>query len=193
MKKLITILFFWIVVFGVFSQESFQRRLSEAAVSIIDKDVKYTPEYVTIPYPNGDVPAKTGVCTDVVIRAYRKLGIDLQKEVHQDMKKRFAEYPKIWGLKKPDKNIDHRRVPNLQTFFKKHGTELAISQNATDYKPGDIVTWMLPGNLPHIGIVSPLLSKDQKRYLIIHNIGGGQVAEDVLFSYKITGHYRYGE
>lgn len=193
MKKLITILFFWIVVFGVFSQESFQRRLSEAAVSIIDKDVKYTPEYVTIPYPNGDVPAKTGVCTDVVIRAYRKLGIDLQKEVHQDMKKRFAEYPKIWGLKKPDKNIDHRRVPNLQTFFKKHGTELAISQNATDYKPGDIVIWMLPGNLPHIGIVSPLLSKDQKRYLIIHNIGGGQVAEDVLFSYKITGHYRYGE
>lgn len=193
MKKLITILFFWIVVFGVFSQESFQRRLSEAAVSIIDKDVKYTPEYVTIPYPNGDVPAKTGVCTDVVIRAYRKLGIDLQKEVHQDMKKRFAEYPKIWGLKKPDKNIDHRRVPNLQTFFKKHGTELAISQNATDYKPGDIVTWMLPGNLPHIGIVSPLLSKDQKRYLIIHNIGGGQVAEDVLFSYKITGHYRYGK
>ncbi|MDO4728242.1 MAG: DUF1287 domain-containing protein [Bacteroidota bacterium] len=193
MKKTIFTILLSLTLSVGFSQGSFQEKLSQAAVSIIDKEVKYVSEYVSIPYPNGDVPAKTGVCTDVVIRTYRKLGIDLQKEVHEDMKKHFSKYPKKWGLKKPDKNIDHRRVPNLQTFFQRHGKELPISQNSVDYKPGHIVTWMLPGNLPHIGIVSNMKSKDQKRYLIVHNMGAGQVAEDVLFVYKITGHYKYGK
>lgn len=174
-----------------FSQKDFASKLSDSAISIIDSSIRYIPDYVSIPYPNGDVPAKTGVCTDVVIRAYRKLGIDLQKEVHEDMKKRFSEYPKIWGLKSTDKNIDHRRVPNLQTFFKKHGKVLPITKNPEDYKVGDIVTWMLPGNLPHIGIIVNKKSTDKKRYLVVHNIGSGQVAEDMLFNFAITGHYQY--
>lgn len=169
----------------------FATRLSDAALELTAQKVTYDPSYVAISYPGGDVPANKGVCTDVIIRAYRKLGIDLQKEVHEDMKKRFSEYPKNWGLKGTDRNIDHRRVPNLQTFFKKHGKELPITQNPDDYKPGDIVTWMLPHNLPHIGIVVNKKSKDNKRYLIVHNIGGGQVAEDMLFDFKITGHYTY--
>src|SRR5690606_14337667 len=169
----------------------FATQLSDAALELTKQTVTYNSRYVAIPYPNGDVPANTGVCTDVVIRAYRKVGIDLQKEVHEDMKKRFSEYPKIWGLKTTDRNIDHRRVPNLQNFFKKHGKVLPITQIPTDYKPGDIVTWMLPNNLPHIGIVVNKKSKDKKRYLVVHNIGGGQVAEDMLFDYKITGHYSY--
>lgn len=169
----------------------FGRKLSDAAVSIINPSVRYVADYVSIAYPNGDVPANTGVCTDVVIRAYRKLDIDLQKEVHEDMKKRFSVYPKLWGLKTTDRNIDHRRVPNLQVFFKKHGEELPITQNPKDYKAGDIVTWMLPGNLPHIGIVINQKSADGKRPLVVHNIGRGQVAEDVLFKFTITGHYFY--
>jgi uncharacterized protein YijF (DUF1287 family) len=169
----------------------FATQLSDAALELTKQTVIYNSRYVAIPYPNGDVPANTGVCTDVVIRAYRKVGIDLQKEVHEDMKKRFSEYPKIWGLKNTDRNIDHRRVPNLQTFFKKHGKVLSITKNSDDYKPGDIVTWMLPNNLPHIGIVVNKKSKDNKRYLIVHNIGGGQVAEDMLFDFQITGHYTY--
>ena len=172
-------------------QTDFSTRLSDAALELTKQNVTYNSRYVAIPYPNGDVPANTGVCTDVVIRAYRKVGVDLQKEVHEDMKKRFSEYPKIWGLKSTDRNIDHRRVPNLQTFFKKHGKVLPITKNPTDYKPGDIVTWMLPHNLPHIGIVVNKKSYDNKRYLIVHNIGGGQVAEDMLFDFQITGHYSY--
>lgn len=172
-------------------QTDFSTRLSHAALELTKQNVTYNSRYVAIPYPNGDVPANTGVCTDVVIRAYRKVGVDLQKEVHEDMKKRFSEYPKIWGLKSTDRNIDHRRVPNLQTFFKKHGKVLPITKNPTDYKPGDIVTWMLPHNLPHIGIVVNKKSYDNKRYLIVHNIGGGQVAEDMLFDFQITGHYSY--
>lgn len=190
MKNLLPILIFFVLGTNV-SQKDFATRLSDSAISIIDSSIRYAPDYVSISYPNGDVPAKTGVCTDVVIRAYRKLEIDLQKEVHEDMKKRFSEYPKTWGLKSTDKNIDHRRVPNLQTFFKKHGKVLPITQNPEDYKVGDIVTWMLPGNLPHIGIVVNKKSADKKRYLVVHNIGGGQVAEDILFNFTITGHYQY--
>jgi len=141
--------------------------------------------------PNGDVPANTGVCSDVVIRAYRKLGIDLQKEVHEDMKANFNKYPKNWGLSRPDRNIDHRRVPNLMVFFSRHGTVKNISQNASDYKPGNIVCWDLGGGLTHIGIVSRKKSKDGKRHRIIHNIGAGQVLEDCLFNWKIIGHYTY--
>jgi uncharacterized protein YijF (DUF1287 family) len=169
----------------------FYQKLSNAAISIIDPEVVYTPDYVGIKYPNGDVPAKTGVCTDVVIRAYRKLGIDLQKEVHEDMKMNFDKYPKNWGLSKPDKNIDHRRVPNLMTFFTRHGTVKKISLEPNDYKPGDIVCWNLGGGITHIGIVVKKKSTDGIRHLIVHNIGAGQVLEDCLFNYKIIGHYRY--
>jgi uncharacterized protein YijF (DUF1287 family) len=170
---------------------SFAERLSNASISIIDKDIVYTPNYVAIKYPNGDVPAKTGVCTDVVIRAYRKLRIDLQKEVHEDMKANFSKYPKTWGLTKTDTNIDHRRVPNLEVFFERKGEKLKITENASDYKTGELVTWMINGKLPHIGIITHLKSEDGKRNLIVHNVGGGQVLQDCLFSYEIVGHYRF--
>ncbi len=171
---------------------SFQEKLSNAALSIIDNEVVYTPSYVSIKYPNGDVPLKTGVCTDVIIRSYRKLNIDLQKEVHQDMKANFKLYPKIWGLKKPDTNIDHRRVPNLEVFFTRKGKKLAVSENANDYKTGEIVTWMIGKKLPHVGIVTNKKSLDGKRLMLVHNVGEGQVLEDCLFSYTIVGHYKYG-
>ncbi len=169
----------------------FRKNLSEKALSIIDASVLYTPDYVNISYPNGDVPAKTGVCTDVVIRSYRKLGIDLQKEVHEDMRANFSIYPKNWGATKPDTNIDHRRVPNLETFFTRKGKKLPVTQTPNDYKTGAIVTWMINDKLPHIGIVTNKLSKDGKRRLIVHNVGGGQVLEDCLFKYTIVGHFVY--
>jgi len=171
--------------------KSFAEKLSNAALSIIDPDVVYTPAYVGIKYPNGDVPAKTGVCTDVIIRAYRKLGIDLQKEVHEDMKANFVLYPKTWGLKSTDKNIDHRRVPNLEVFFGRKGEKLKVAENASEYETGDLVTWMINGKMPHIGIVTHKKSADGKRNLIVHNVGGGQVLEDCLFSWEIVGHFRY--
>lgn len=173
--------------------KTFEERLSNAALSIIDKDVIYTPDYVSIKYPNGDVSAKTGVCTDVVIRAYRKLNIDLQKEVHEDIKANFSLYPNLkkWGLKKPDTNIDHRRVPNLEVFFSRKGNKLEVSKNPDDYKTGEIVTWMIGGKLPHIGIITNKKSSDGKRPMIVHNVGGGQVLEDCLFSYDIVGHFKY--
>jgi uncharacterized protein YijF (DUF1287 family) len=174
---------------------TFSEKLSNAAIQIIDREVIYTPNYVKIKYPNGDVPAKTGVCTDVIIRAYRKLNIDLQKEVHEDMVANFTKYPNLkkWGLKTTDKNIDHRRVPNLEVFFGRKGKTLSITQNANDYKTGEIVTWMINDKLPHIGIITHLKSKDGKRNLIVHNVGGGQVLEDCLFSYTIVGHFQYGK
>lgn len=151
----------------------------------------YDPAYVVLPYPGGDVAQDRGVCTDVVIRAMRAEGIDLQKTVHEDMRGHFALYPKKWGLRRPDRNIDHRRVPNLQAWFARQGWSLTPSQSANAYKPGDLVTWMLPGNLPHIGIVSDRTSwRDVP--LIIHNIGSGTREEDILFAYPITGHYRPG-
>lgn len=173
--------------------KTFEERLSNAAISIIDKNVVYTPDYVSIKYPNGDVPAKTGVCTDVVIRAYRKLGVDLQKEVHEDMKANFNKYPNLkkWGLKTTDTNIDHRRVPNLEVFFERKGKKLAVTQNPNDYKTGEIVTWMVGGKLPHIGIITNKKSSDGKRPMIVHNVGSGQVLEDCLFSYDIVGHFKY--
>lgn len=174
---------------------SFAEKLSNAAIQIIDKDVVYTPDYVKLKYPNGDVPAKTGVCTDVIIRVYRKLNIDLQKEVHEDMVANFTKYPNLkkWGLKTTDKNIDHRRVPNLEVFFGRKGKTLSITQNANDYKTGEIVTWMINDKLPHIGIITHLKSKDGKRNLIVHNVGSGQVLEDCLFKYTIVGHFSYGK
>lgn len=169
---------------------SFGEKLAQAAVSIVDPTVRYTPDYVVLDYPGGDVPPGTGVCTDVVIRSLRKLDIDLQKEVHEDMKKNFSVYPKTWGLKSADKNIDHRRVPNLMKYFERKGYSKPVTQDGKDYQPGDIVTWVLSNGMTHIGVVSNNPNKSGNRYQIVHNIGGGQVEEDVLFAYKITGHYR---
>ena len=151
----------------------------------------YDGAYRKIPYPNGDVPPDRGVCTDLVIRAYRALGIDLQERVHEDMRAHFAEYPSKWGLRRPDTNIDHRRVPNLQAYFARQGAALRVSRDAGDYSPGDLVTWMLSGNLPHIGIVSDRRTPGGERPLILHNIGAGPVEDDILFVYPVTGHYRY--
>ncbi len=173
------------------AQNDLPDSLSDVAISIINPSITYDPSYFSIPYPNGDVPSDRGVCTDVVIRAYRKLGIDLQMEVHEDMKDNFDHYPKIWGLTHTDKNIDHRRVPNLMTFFSRKGIEKPISHNSSDYLPGDIVCWDLGGGITHIGIVINQKTNDNQRYLIVHNIGRGQVAEDILFDYKIIGHYTY--
>lgn len=172
---------------------TFEQKLSEAAISIIDQSIDYDPAYFSIKYPNGDIPKNKGVCTDVIIRTYRKLGIDLQKEVHEDMLANFSLYPNIkkWGMTKTDTNIDHRRVPNLEVFFERKGEKLSVTQNGKDYKTGEIVTWMINNKLPHIGIITSNKSKDGQRNLIVHNVGGGQVLEDCLFEYKIVGHYRY--
>jgi uncharacterized protein YijF (DUF1287 family) len=151
----------------------------------------YDGAYRSIPYPNGDVPADRGVCTDLVIRAYRALGIDLQQRVHEDMRAHFDEYPKQWGLRRPDTNIDHRRVPNLQVYFVRAGASLPAGRDVAGYVAGDLVTWMLPGNLPHIGIVSDRRVAGTERPLILHNIGAGPVEDDILFAYPITGHYRW--
>jgi uncharacterized protein len=168
------------------------RKLVDAAESQIGITTRYDPAYVKLRYPGGDVPIVGGVCTDVVIRAYREgLGIDLQQLVHKDMKAHFETYPKTWGLKTTDRNIDHRRVPNLQRFFERQKAELAISEDFSVYQPGDLVTMMLPGNLPHIGIVSATLNAEGKKRLLIHNIGAGTRREDILGLYRITGHYRF--
>jgi len=172
-------------------QTNFFERLADSALVLTQQQVTYDPAYQAIEYPNGDVASDKGVCTDVIIRAYRKLGIDLQKEVHEDMKANFDQYPKHWGLIRPDKNIDHRRVPNLMTFFSRHGTKKQISNNPNDYQAGDIVCWNLGGGVTHIGIVASKKSTDGQRYLIVHNIGAGQVLEDCLFSFRIIGHYQF--
>ncbi len=175
------------------AREEFSKKLGEAAVERTHHVVRYDPTYVRIAYPGGDVPADTGVCTDEVIRAYRALGVDLQKEVHEDMEKSFSAYPRKWRWlsSHTDTNIDHRRVPNLTVFFGRKGESLAISGRGEDYAPGDIVTWDLGGNVPHIGIVVDRKQEASGRYMIVHNIGRGPKMEDVLFSWKITGHYRY--
>jgi uncharacterized protein YijF (DUF1287 family) len=168
------------------------RKLLESAIEQTNLTKNYDPNYTVIAYPNGDIPIEKGVCTDVVIRAFRKAGVDLQKEVHEDMTANFAAYPKKWNLKTPDTNIDHRRVPNLQTFFTRRGKSLPVTQNADDYKPGDVVSWDLDGKgMTHVGLVSNFYNEKTKRYLIIHNIGAGAQAEDVVFDWKITGHFRY--
>lgn len=168
-------------------------KLVAAAQERTTVSVIYDGAYQSIAYPLGDVAADRGVCTDLVIRSYRRLGIDLQQLVHEDMTANFALYPNLWGLSRPDSNIDHRRVPNLQTFFTRYGQSFAIDDEGqyAQFKPGDLVTWMLPGNLPHIGIVSDKRSADGKRPLIIHNIGRGPKEEDAINVAPITGHYRY--
>lgn len=172
---------------------TFADKLSNAALSIIDSSIDYDPAYFSIEYPNGDIPKNKGVCTDVVIRTYRILGIDLQKEVHEDMIANFSAYPNLqkWGMTKTDTNIDHRRVPNLEIFFERKGEKLPITQNPNDYKTGEIVTWLINDKLPHIGIITNKKTTDGKRNLIVHNVGNGQVLEDCLFKYTIVGHYKY--
>ncbi len=189
MRRIIIVLLFLPLLAN--AQDIFYKKLADSAFLLTKDNVIYDPTYFSIPYPNGDVPKGKGVCTDVVIRAYRKLGIDLQKEVHQDMKAHFNLYPKLWGLKKTDTNIDHRRVPNLMTFFKRYGKVKPITKNAEDYTSGDIVCWNLGGAITHIGIVSKQKVPHTKRHYIIHNIGAGQVVEDILFRFKIIGHYCY--
>lgn len=173
--------------------DNFAKDLVAAALYRTTQTVRYDGSYFAIAYPNGDVPEHLGVCTDVIIRSYRALGEDLQQAVHRDMAANFSVYPstRIWGLTRPDRNIDHRRVPNLQVFFSRFGETLPISQDARDYHAGDLVTWMLPGNLPHIGIVVDRLDQGSQGPLIVHNIGAGAKLEDRLFAYPITGHYRY--
>jgi uncharacterized protein YijF (DUF1287 family) len=165
--------------------------LPTAARTQIGVTTTYDPAYVSLEYPGGDIPADRGVCTDVVIRAMRKAwNFDLQREVHLDMRSHFSKYPKTWGLKRTDRNIDHRRVPNLRTFFKRRGWSLPVTDKPADYQPGDLVTCTVPKNLPHIMIVSEKRSRDGKRPLIIHNIGAGAREEDRLFEFPLTGHYR---
>ncbi len=174
-------------------RQEFLKRLVAAAIERTHHAVRYDSTYVGITYPGGDVPADTGVCTDEVIRAYRAVGVDLQNEVHEDMKHNFSAYPRIGKrpATRPDANIDHRRVPNLMVFFSRQGEVLKITDRAKDYAPGDLVTWDLGGNVPHIGIVVDQKSPSSGRYMVVHNIGEGPRMEDVLFNWKIIGHYRY--
>lgn len=174
-------------------RRDFLDMLVAAAIERTNHSVKYVSAYVHLDYPGGDVPADTGVCSDEIIRAYRAVGVDLQKEVHEDMVKNWARYPpkSKWRQAHPDPSIDHRRVPNLMVFFTRKGESLPVTERAEDYSPGDIVTWDLGGDVPHIGIVVNVKSRESGRLLIVHNIGQGPKMEDVLFSWKTTGHYRY--
>lgn len=193
MGKKIGISFILLLLFiSAFGQSDKALQLAKSALTLTEQRVSYDPAYFRIGYPNGDVPADKGVCTDVVIRAYRKaFSVDLQKEVHVDMNANFSAYPKNWGRKTTDRNIDHRRVYNLMTFFKRKGATKPISKIGSDYLPGDLVCWSLGGGKAHIGIVSNKKSDDGKRFLIVHNIGAGQVLEDCIFDWTIIGHYRY--
>jgi uncharacterized protein YijF (DUF1287 family) len=167
------------------------QKLIDAAVAQAGVTTGYDPGYISIAYPNGDVPMNTGVCSDVVVRAFRKIGIDLQKEVHEDMAQAFDQYPKRWGLNGPDSNIDHRRVLNLMTYFTRQGKSLPVTSEPDDYLPGDVVAWDLGGGTYHIGMVTNMLSETERECLIVHNIGGGTRVEDVLTNWTIKGHYRY--
>lgn len=175
------------------ARQAFLGKLVAAAIERTQHSVRYDASYVKIPYPGGDVPAGTGVCSDEIIRIYRAVGIDLQRLVHEDMVRNYSAYPNMsrYHAAHADANIDHRRVPNLMVFFSRKGESLAVSANADDYAPGDLVTWDLGGDVPHIGMVVDHRDAASKRYMIVHNIGEGPKMEDVLFNWKITGHYRY--
>ena len=189
-KSYLSILFLFNSLLLV-AQTGFSDRLADSAILLTEQNVIYDPAYYSLEYPNGDVPDDRGVCTDVIIRAYRMFGTDLQKEVHEDMKDNFDKYPDIWGLTSTDKNIDHRRVPNLMVFFSRQGEVKSITVDPADYLPGDLVCWDLGGGITHIGIVVDIRSPDGKRNMIVHNIGAGQVLADCLFDFIIIGHYRY--
>lgn len=164
--------------------------IAAAARAQVGVTTDYDPAYVRLDYPNGDVPAHTGVCADVVVRALRAIGVDLQRALHEDMRAHFDQYPIRWGLERPDRNIDHRRVPNLSTFFERRGLALPPSEDPADYHAGDIVAWELDNGLPHIGIVLARQAGDA-RPRVVHNIGAGAQVEDVLFVFNRTGHYRW--
>ena len=190
MKKLMIVLGCVMMAAAVVQAGTNNVDVVAAACRQIGVTVSYDPAYRRLAYPNGDVPRSSGVCTDVVIRALRDARkVDLQKLVHEDMKANFAKYPQLWGLKKPDTNIDHRRVPNLQCYFKRKGCSRSVTRKASDYEPGDFVTVIVGGRLPHIMIVSDKKAADGTP-LVIHNIGAGTKEEDCLFTYPLTGHYR---
>ena len=188
-QKLLCTLLTGILLPGLLQPAAADARLPELARKQIGVTVTYDPDYTVLPYPGGDVPMERGVCTDVVIRALRELGLDLQKAVHEDMRTHFSAYPKLWGLKRPDRNIDHRRVPNLQTYFRRRGWELPVTDKPEDYRPGDIVTCRIDAALFHIMIVSDRNASDGTP-CIIHNIGAGTQEEEGLFFFPLTGHYR---
>lgn len=167
------------------------KKVVEGAIEQTTYTRYYDQSYTKISYPGGDVPRERGACTDVIVRAFRKGGVDLQKEVHEDISRNFNAYPTKWGLRSPDANIDHRRVPNLRTFFERRGKSLPVTDSRSDYLPGDVVTWDLGGGMDHTGLVTNLWSDETQNYLIVHNIGGGAKIENVLFAWRITGHYRY--
>jgi uncharacterized protein YijF (DUF1287 family) len=167
------------------------KKFIDGAIAQVGVTRSYDPSYTKLDYPGGDVPANTGVCSDVLVRAFRQVGIDLQQEIHEDMEQAFSSYPTRWGLRRPDSNIDHRRVSNLTTYLTRQGKSVPITDNRDDYLPGDIVSWDLGGGIDHIGIVTDMWSDTEKRCLIVHNIGAGARVEDVLFAWRITGHYRY--
>jgi len=167
------------------------KQFVDAAIEQSKVTTGYDPSYVKLDYPNGDVSSDTGVCSDVVVRAFRKAGIDLQKEVHEDMTRAWSEYPKKWGARGTDSNIDHRRVLNLMTYFDRQGKSLRVTNDRADYLPGDVVAWDLSDGNEHIGILTNLSSEADQHYLIVHNVGAGARVEDVLLAWKIVGHYRY--
>jgi uncharacterized protein YijF (DUF1287 family) len=166
------------------------RRLVDSAIEQTSVTTSYDASYVKLAYPNGDVPAHTGACTDVLIRAFRANGVDLQRDVHEDMRRAFSVYPKRWGLSRPDTNIDHRRVPNLMVYFERTKRSVGVSDAPGNYLPGDVVAWDLGGGVTHIGLVSDRREAESARYLVVHNIGAGTKLEDVLFAWKVIGHYR---
>ena len=166
-------------------------RLAAWAMEQVGRTTKYDPSYVKLAYPGGDVPMDRGVCTDVVVRALRRAGVDLQVLIHEDMRGSFGSYPKLWGLKRPDANIDHRRVPNIATFLRRAGKAVPVTKNAGDYRPGDIVVWRFRDGRPHMGIVSVRRVPGTGRYHVVHNIGAGTQVQDCLFAFEITGHFRY--
>lgn len=192
-KIIIAAVIAWLIAWTAVDAEPTAEALVASALERTRHAVVYDGAYHSIDYPGGDVPEEIGVCTDVIIRSYRKLGIDLQALVHEDMSKNFSKYPsqRIWGLTQPDTNIDHRRVPNLQVFFARKGITLPVTRRGSDYQSGELVTWMLPGNLPHIGIVTDKRHQTSGNPMIVHNIGRGPKLEDMLFDYPITGHYRF--
>jgi uncharacterized protein len=166
------------------------RKVVDSAIEQTQYTFEYDPAYARLDYPGGDVPRKTGVCADVIVRAFRSAGVDLQKEIHDDMSKHFSVYPDKWGARKPDSNIDHRRVPNLMTFFERSGKTVPITRKASDYAPGDVVAWELDNHLLHVGVVIDGVVDGTPNYLVVHNIGAGAKMEDVLMAWKIIGHYR---
>lgn len=203
--KYLSLLLISTILFGCYSENTKHRKYLLASVKPLPAPLQlimqnlqyqmkqtknYDPSYVALSYPNGDVPIETGVCADVVVRAFRANNIDLQKELHEDMSKYFSVYPNNWNLSQPDKNIDHRRVPNLMTFFERKGKAKPIANVADDFIAGDVVAWKLPNNLYHIGIVSDDVN-ELGIPIIVHNIGSGTKKADVLFSWKIIGHYRW--